>query len=102
MTQRGATQNTDREIWRETPGDYSAPSIHVAAEGGVGIDVAGRVFVMDVRDWHRLAMESYDRDMRSLSVMCVCCGKPAVGRCEKTEGFHRVSGENTEGAKPCG
>lgn len=50
-----AVPNTDREIWRETPGDYYSPSIHVTAEGGIGIDVGGLVIVMDVYDWHQLA-----------------------------------------------
>lgn len=44
-------QNTDREIWRRTPGDFYSPSIHVTAEGGIGIDIGGRVIVMDVEDW---------------------------------------------------
>ncbi|CAM3636516.1 hypothetical protein [Mesobacillus zeae] len=47
--------NTDREIWRETKDDYYAPSIHVTADGKIGIDIGGYVFVKDVRDWHKLA-----------------------------------------------
>lgn len=54
-----ATQNTDRELWREPfpdpPGDYYAPSIHVTAQGGVGINVGGLVYVMTLRNWHSLA-----------------------------------------------
>lgn len=44
--------NTDRELWREIADDYYAPSIHVTANGGIGIDVGGLVFVRSLRDWH--------------------------------------------------
>ena len=47
--------NTDRELWRETDGDYYAPSIHVTTGGGIGIDVGGFVIVKPIRDWHKLA-----------------------------------------------
>ncbi len=53
------TKNTDRELWREPfpdpPGDYYAPSIHVTAQGAIGIDVAGTVFVRTLQEWHSLA-----------------------------------------------
>jgi hypothetical protein len=48
-------QNTDRELWRETPSYYS-PSIHVTEEGRIGINVGGTVFVKPLRDWHALAV----------------------------------------------
>lgn len=51
-----AVENTDREIWRRTPGDYYSPSIHVTAEGGIGINVGGQVIVMDVEGWFLHAM----------------------------------------------
>lgn len=51
----GPAENTDVEIWRERPGDYYADSIHVTADGSIGIDCGGYVFVMPVRGWHRLA-----------------------------------------------
>lgn len=51
-----AAANTDRELWRE--GDYYTPSIHVTAQGGIGINVGGRVFVKPLREWHNLAMEA--------------------------------------------
>lgn len=57
MTHQNACKNTDREIWRETPDDYYAPSIHVTQGGSIGINVGGLVVVMDVRDWHRIAAE---------------------------------------------
>lgn len=61
-------ENTDREIWREKPGDYYSPSIHVTRDGGIGIDVGGHVFVLDVYGWHRLAIESHQRDMKKLPI----------------------------------
>ena len=50
---RAPAANTDRELWRETD-DYYAPSIHVTAGGGIGINVGGTVFVKPVREWHAL------------------------------------------------
>lgn len=47
--------NTDRELWRERPGDYYADSIHVTADGNIGINCGGTVRVMPLREWHRLA-----------------------------------------------
>jgi hypothetical protein len=47
--------NTDRELWRETEGDYYAPSIHVTEHGGIGINVGGTVVVRPIREWHALA-----------------------------------------------
>jgi hypothetical protein len=47
--------NTDRELWRETPGDYYASSIHVTRDGSVGINVGGTVFVKSLTEWHNLA-----------------------------------------------
>lgn len=45
-------KNTDRELWRERDGDYYAASIHVTADGAIGIDVAGHVVVKPIREWH--------------------------------------------------
>ena len=47
--------NTDRELWREAPGDYYAHSIHVTARGGIGINCNGLVIVKPLREWHALA-----------------------------------------------
>jgi hypothetical protein len=47
--------NTDVELWREVPDDYYAPSIHVTAQGGIGMNVGGYVVVMPIRKWHALA-----------------------------------------------
>lgn len=51
-----AVQNTDKEIWREED-DACAPSIFVTKEGRIGINIFGRVYVRDVRDWYQLAEE---------------------------------------------
>lgn len=48
-------QNTDRELWRERPDDYYAPSLFVTESGGIGINVGGTVFVKPVAHWHMLA-----------------------------------------------
>lgn len=43
------------EIWRKKEGDFYSPSIHVTANGGIGINVGGTVIVRSVEEWHRLA-----------------------------------------------
>lgn len=48
-------ENTDKEIWRERPGDFYADSIHVTEQGGIGLNVGGRVMVLPVRKWFELA-----------------------------------------------
>ena len=50
-----AGANTDRELWRETPGDYYSAKIHVTAQGSIGIDCGGTVYVKPLREWHALA-----------------------------------------------
>lgn len=52
-----AKANTDRELWRDG-GDYYAASIHVTQAGGIGINIAGTVFVKTADEWHRLAREA--------------------------------------------
>ena len=52
MSEELPAQSTDRELWRETPGDYYSPSIHVTQDGGIGINVAGTVRVRTLREWH--------------------------------------------------
>lgn len=56
VTEGGPVLNTDREIWR---GDhdvaaYYADSLHVTADGSIGINCGGFVTVMPVRSWHAL------------------------------------------------
>ncbi len=50
--------NIDREIWRRVPGDYYSPSIHVTADGEIGINVGGLVYVRSVEEWHKVMRES--------------------------------------------
>lgn len=52
-----ACVNTDRELWRETDGDYYAPSIFVTEHGWIGMNVGGNCFVMSIRTWHGLAAQ---------------------------------------------
>lgn len=47
-----ACKNTDRELWRERPGDSYSNSIHVTEHGGIGINVGGHVLVAPVKQWH--------------------------------------------------
>lgn len=63
--QTATCENTDREIWRgpdEGNGSYYADSIHVTRSGGIGINVAGHVIVMPLRDWHRAGGERKARE----------------------------------------
>lgn len=55
LTDVQASQNTDREVWRETPGDFYSNSVHLTATGGLGINVGGTVYVKPPAEWHRLA-----------------------------------------------
>lgn len=58
----GIAQNTDREIWRETLGDFYSNSIHVTQGGGIGIDVGGTVIVRRAEEWRRLANPQWTRE----------------------------------------
>lgn len=57
-----AMQTTDREIYR-TPSNITMlqDTIHVTKEGNIGINVAGFVIVMSLRDWHAMAKETLHR-----------------------------------------
>lgn len=57
-------QNTDKELWREPPDDYYSNSIHVTASGDIGINVHGRVFVKSLEEWHALAWNDYQNNLR--------------------------------------
>jgi hypothetical protein len=48
---------TDRELWRELPGDYCSDSLFVTADGGIGTRVGGTVVVKPIREWFRLATD---------------------------------------------
>jgi hypothetical protein len=45
-------ENTDREIWRRSPGDFYSPSMHETKGGGIGINCGGHVIVAPVERWH--------------------------------------------------
>lgn len=51
----GSAENTDRELYRERAGDYYADSIHVTADGGIGMNCGGLVLVRPIRKWHEAA-----------------------------------------------
>jgi hypothetical protein len=52
----GPCENTDRHLWPQVsdPG-AETESIHVTAQGGIGINVGGYVYVKPLREWHKLA-----------------------------------------------
>ena len=52
-----ACKNTDRELWREGPGDFYSPSIFVTEQGGIGINAGGTVIIKTLREWGKLAEE---------------------------------------------
>lgn len=87
-----ACANTDRELWRESEGDYYADSIHVNQGGGIGINCGGYVIVKPLRDWHALAIQACDHQWsdprKDAPYPCAClhCGTPKV----------RHIGENAE------
>ena len=62
-----ACKNTDKEIWRERPGDYYADSIHVTEHGGIGIECGGYVIVKSVRKWHEVANLVDNFELRNVS-----------------------------------
>jgi hypothetical protein len=64
MSNENCAENTDRELWRERPGDYYADSIHVTATGGIGINCGGHVIAMTLRNWHRLGQQAISETMR--------------------------------------
>lgn len=62
-----ACENTDRELWREREGDAYADSIHVTANGGIGMNVGGYVIVMPIRKWHAAAKIAYEPLAREMT-----------------------------------
>ena len=63
-------ENTDHELFRETPGDAYAPSLHVTKQGGIGINVGGLVFVKPLRAWHGLAVQTEDYVQQRIAAAC--------------------------------
>ena len=71
--------SNDRELWREVPGDYYSPRIHVTEGGGIGINVGGWVIVAPIREWHRIGAEAFsvnpDHILAPTDIAaCVFCG----------------------------
>ena len=54
-----ASQNTDTELFRERDekgnSDYYSNSMHVTADGAIGINVGGYVTVLPLAEWYKLA-----------------------------------------------
>ena len=76
----GCATNTDREIWRERPGDYYSDSVHVTEGGSLGINCGGHVIVMPLRYWQHAAKEQLERDSQPVpqpvtpkDIRCNCC-----------------------------
>jgi hypothetical protein len=57
MKENAPIKNTDVELFRERE-DYYAPSIHVTAEGNIGMNVGGLVIVLSIREWHKLGKQN--------------------------------------------
>lgn len=47
-----ASNNTDREIWRERPGEFYGTSMHVTKDKAIGINKGGLVIVATAERWH--------------------------------------------------
>lgn len=62
-TDGGPCENTDREIWRERPGDFYADSIFVTQGNGIGINCGGSVIVRPVRDWFKSSEAVWQGDV---------------------------------------
>ena len=58
MTEERAALNTDRDLWREPPGDYYANRIFLTEAGGIGLDVGGHCIVKTIAAWFKLAPEA--------------------------------------------
>jgi hypothetical protein len=86
-------QNTDREIWREKPGDYYADSIHVTEHGAVGINCGGSVRVMSARAWHKLA-ESNDDRIKSLESSLSSATAKVEGLTKERDRWNKQASEN--------
>lgn len=78
-----AAKDTDRELYREGGGDgngqsYYEPSVHVTADGRIGMNVGGSVVVLPIREWHALATASLRQVEGSCgnTEPCVCGDVP--------------------------
>jgi len=46
--------NTDKELWREKPGDYYSDSIHITEHSEIGISCGGHIVAAPLRNWHKV------------------------------------------------
>lgn len=57
-----ASINTDRELFKETAKDWKdegyMPKVFVTKEESIGMNVGGMVFVMPIREWHKMAEQN--------------------------------------------
>ena len=51
-----AALNTDKEIWRKIKDDFYSPSIHITKDNDIGLNVGGRVIVIPIEEWHKIAL----------------------------------------------
>jgi hypothetical protein len=60
----GPVWNTDRELFRENTGDsagsYYENSLHVTADGSIGMNVGGTVIVQPIAAWHEQARRALE------------------------------------------
>lgn len=75
-------KNTDRTLWRETPDDFYAPSIHVTEAGGIGICVGGTVIVRTLREWHELVAQVKD----AATILQNIADEACIGECSGAKG----------------
>ena len=52
-----AVLNTDRDLWREPPGDYYADRVFLTEGGGIGMDRGGHCRVLSIKEWFRAQKE---------------------------------------------
>ena len=57
-----APANTDRELWREVPGDRFSASVHVTPGGCIGIQCRGLVIVNPPIEWLRMMVAWNDAE----------------------------------------
>ena len=58
--------NTDKELWREKPGDYYSDSIHVTEKGSIGINCGGYVIVGRLQSWFEIANLIFNSELRGV------------------------------------
>jgi hypothetical protein len=67
LTDNECCVNTDKEIWREKPGDFYADSVHVTEHNGIGINCGGCVIVCSLKNWFKVADLIYNSELRNVS-----------------------------------